>query len=63
MTNTSIQMDVLSEVGTPQQVLNFAIKRERGQANPQQILKAHESNTNWTPLFYVRNNPRPPTPQ
>ena len=29
MTNTSIQMDLWSEVRTPQQVLNFAINRER----------------------------------
>ena len=36
MTNTSIQMDLLSEVRTPQQVLNFAINRERGQANAQE---------------------------
>ena len=33
MANTSIQMDLLSEVRTPQQVLNFAINRESGQAN------------------------------
>ena len=39
MTNTSIQMDLLSEVKTPQQVLNFAINSERGQANQQEILK------------------------
>ena len=35
MTNTSIQMDLLSEVRTPQQVPNFAIDRERCQANQQ----------------------------
>ena len=30
MTNTSIQMDLLLEARTPQQILNFAINRERG---------------------------------
>ena len=48
MTNTSIQMDLLSEVRTPQQVLNFAINRERGQANQQEILRAHTNNTSWS---------------
>ena len=62
-TNTSIHMDLLSEFRTPQQVLNFAINREGGQANQQEISKAHTSNTNWTQVSYVRNNPRPPTPQ
>ena len=33
MNNTGIQMDLMSEVRTPQQVLNYAINRERGQAN------------------------------
>ena len=41
MNNTFIQMDLLSEVWTPQQILNFAINRKRGQANQQEILKAH----------------------
>ena len=45
MTNTSIQMYLLSEVRTPQQVLNFALNRERGQANQQEIVKAHTNNT------------------
>ena len=45
MTNTSIQMDLLSEVRTPQQVVNFAINRERGQANQQEILRALTDNT------------------
>ena len=39
MNNTSIQMDLLSDVRrTPQQVLNFAINKERGQAKQQEIL-------------------------
>ena len=58
MTNTSIQKDLLSEVRTPQQVLNFATNRERGQANQQEILRAHSSNTNWSNVSYIRNNTR-----
>ena len=58
MTNTSIQMDLLSEVKTPQQVLNFAINRERGQTNQQEILRAHSSSTNWSNVSYIRNNTR-----
>ena len=63
MNNTSNQMDLLSEVRTPQQVLNFAINRERGQANQQEILKAHFSSTNWSQVSYVRNKPRTPFTQ
>ena len=58
MTNTSIQMDLLSEVKTPQQVLNFAINRGRGQACQQDILRAHTSNTSWSKVSYIRNKPR-----
>ena len=63
MNNTSIQMDLLSEVRTPQQVLNFAINRERGQANQQEILKAHSSSTIWSQVSYIRNKPRTPFTQ
>ena len=63
MTNTSIQMDILSEVRTPQQVLNFAINRERGQANQQEILRAHTNNTWWSQVLYIRNKPRTSFPQ
>ena len=64
-TNTSIQLDLLSEIRTPQQVLNFGLnrERERGQANHQEILKAHTSITNWSNLSYIRNNSRNPTQQ
>ena len=55
MTNTSIKRDLLSKVRTPQKVLNFAINRDRGQANQQEILKAHSSNTNWSNVSYIRN--------
>ena len=60
MRSSNIQMELLSEVRTPQQALNYAINRERGQANQQEIMKA---NTNWNTVSYVRQNkPRPQTP-
>ena len=62
-TNTSIQMDLLSGFRNSQQVLNFAINRERGQDNQQEILKAHSRNTNWSKVSYIKNNPRNPTQQ
>ena len=66
MNNTAIQMDLLSEVRTPQQVLNYAIHRERGQANQQEILRANSTST-WNQVTYIRQNRRPqailPTPQ
>ena len=46
-------MELLSEVRTPQQVLNYAINRERGQTNQQEIQKAH---SNWSTVSYVRQN-------
>ena len=46
-------MELLSEVRTPQQALNYAINRKRGQANQQEILKA---NTSWNTVSYVRQN-------
>ena len=51
MRSSNIQMELLSEVRTPQQALNYAINRERGQANQQEILKA---NTSWNTVSYVR---------
>ena len=66
MNNTAIQMDLLSEVKTPQQVLNYAINRERGQANQQEILRANSTST-WNQVTYIRQNRRSqailPTPQ
>ena len=38
MNNTEIQMELLSEVRTPAQVLKFALSRERGQKNQKEIL-------------------------
>ena len=63
MTNTSIQMDLFSDVRTPQQILNFAINRERGQANQQEILRAHTNNTSWSQVSYIRNKPTTSFPQ
>ena len=60
MTNTSIQMDLLSEVPTHQQALNFAINREKRQASQQELLRAHTNNTSWSQVSYIRNKPRPP---
>ena len=63
MNNTSIQMDLLSEVRTPQQVLNFAANRERRQANQQDIQRAHTSNSSWSEVSFIGNRPRHTTPQ
>ena len=46
MNHSTIQMELLSEVRTPAQVLNFAISRERGQENQREILQANPSNWN-----------------
>ena len=62
-TNTPTQMDLLSEVRTPPQVLILAINRERGKANQQEILKAHTNNTSWSQVSYIRKRQRPPAPQ
>ena len=44
--NTAVQMELLSEVRTPAQVLNFALSRERGQENQREILRSNLSNWN-----------------
>ena len=67
MTNILIQIDLLSEVRTAQQVLNYAINRERGQANQQEILKSNNTST-WNQVSYIKQNRRTtqpilPTPQ
>ena len=61
MTNIPIQMDLLSEVRTPQQVLNYAINRERGQANQQEILKTKNTSI-WNQVNYMRQNRKPAQP-
>ena len=59
MRSSNIQTQLLSEVRTPQKALNYAVNRERGQANQQEILK---TNTSWNTVSYVRQNkPRKPT--
>ena len=39
-------MELLSEVRTPAQVLNFALSRERGQENKREILRSSAPNRN-----------------
>ena len=67
MTNIPIQMDLLSEVRTLRQVLNYAINRKRGQANQQEILKSNNTSS-WNQVSYIKQNRRTtqtilPTPQ
>ena len=55
MNNSSIQMELLSEVRTAAQVLNFSLSRERGQENQREILRS--TATNWnTQVGAVTNN-------
>ena len=49
-------MELLSEVRTPQQALNYAINRERGQADQQEIVSNRKANTSWNTVSYVRQN-------
>ena len=62
MNNTAIQMELLSEVRTPAQFLNFALSRARGQENQKEILWS--SAPNWNNQINAVNNTRPaPRPQ
>ena len=54
MRSSNIQMELLSETRSPQQALNYAVNRERGLANQQQILRSN--NRNWNTVSYVRTN-------
>ena len=54
MRSSNIQMELLSETRNPQQALNYAVNRERGLANQQEILRSN--NTNWNTVSYVRTN-------
>ena len=47
-------MELLSETRNPQQALNYAVNRESGLANQQEILRSN--NTNWNTVSYVRTN-------
>ena len=60
MNNSAIQMELLSEVRTPAQVLNFALSRERGQENQREILRANPSNWNQVNAT-TQQNSRPQT--
>ena len=66
MNNTAIQMELLSEMRTPAQALNYALARERGQQNQKEILRGNNSNWNTTVAHLSARKTRPailPTPQ
>ena len=73
MRNQQIQMDLLSEDRTPSETLNYALARERGQANQQKMHNTqspHSSTYNDNPWFekvqYIKRQNRVPilpTPQ
>ena len=73
MRNQQIQMDLLSEDKTPSETLNYALARERGQANQQKMHNSqspHSSTYNDNPWFekiqYLKSQNRVPilpTPQ
>ena len=46
MNNTAKQMELLSEVRTPAQVLNFALSRDRGREKQRETLRSNPSNWN-----------------
>ena len=54
MRSSNLKMELLSETRTPQQALNYAVNRERGLENQQEILRS--SKTNWNTVSYVRTN-------
>ena len=47
-------MELLSEVRNHVQVLNYAITRERGQANQQEMPRANNKSNNWSPVSYKK---------
>ena len=58
--NTAIQIELLSELRSPAQVLNFALSRERSQENQKEILRS--SAPNWNNQINATNkNARPAT--
>ena len=73
MRNQQIQMDLLSEDRTPSETLNYALARERGQANQQkmhnsQISQSHTHTDNpwFEKIQYIKRRSRGPilpTPQ
>ena len=52
--SSNTQTELLSEMQTPKQPLSYAVIRERGLANQQEILRAN--NTNWNTVSNVRQN-------
>ena len=63
MNNSAIQMELLSEVRTPAQVLNFALSLERGQENQKEILRANPSNWNQVNATLQQTNRTQTRPQ
>ena len=60
MNNTAIQMELMSEVRTAAQVLNFALSRERGQENQKEILRTLAPNWNSQVNAITNKNARSP---
>ena len=59
-------MELLSEMRTPAQALNYALARERGQQNQKEILRGNNSNWNTTVAHLSARKTKPallPTPQ
>ena len=48
MNNTAIQMELLSEMRTPAQALNYALAKDREQQNQKEIPRGNNSNWNTT---------------
>ena len=66
MNNTAIQMELLSEMRTPAQALNYALAREHGKQNQKEILRGNNSNWNTTVAHLSARKTKPallPTPQ
>ena len=61
--NSSIQMELLSEVRTAAQVLNFALSRERGQENQREILPSNATGWNYQVGAVTNNPPRQQPPR
>ena len=66
MNCTAIQSELLLEMRTPAQAINYAIARERGQQNQKEILRRNNSNWNTTVADLSARKTKPallPTPQ
>ena len=65
MNSTAMQMEILSEVRTPAQALNFALARKGGQQNQKEILRGTNSHWNMTVAHLSSRKTKPallPTP-